>query len=187
MQQQRDLQHLHLLCCHGGHPWLCWQCHTDRHQLPEHHDTGKEQRAPSPPSPPPRPRRLPVSSATSLFSSPSSPHGAIWYQWIVSLHLLCLNQFLLVLRKHYWCVGWICLSPPFSCVFEYNDPNDYFDVSNHEVDRQEDLEYEVRTSRHITMNKCLSARLGSSHICSSTCRCQVVTPSIVQNFNRWVI
>ncbi|XP_067384390.1 PDZ domain-containing protein 4-like isoform X1 [Channa argus] len=28
------------------------------------------------------------------------------------------------------------------CVFEYNDPNDYFDVSNHEVDRQEDLEYE---------------------------------------------
>lgn len=31
-----------------------------------------------------------------------------------------------------------------SCVFEYNDPNDYFDVSNHEVDRQDDLEYEVR-------------------------------------------
>ncbi|XP_054465502.1 PDZ domain-containing protein 4-like [Anoplopoma fimbria] len=28
------------------------------------------------------------------------------------------------------------------CVFEYNDPDDYFDVSNHEVDRQEDLEYE---------------------------------------------
>ncbi|XP_053706184.1 PDZ domain-containing protein 4-like isoform X2 [Synchiropus splendidus] len=28
------------------------------------------------------------------------------------------------------------------CVFEYNDPNDYFDISNHEVDRQEDLEYE---------------------------------------------
>ncbi|AWP09991.1 putative PDZ domain-containing protein 4-like [Scophthalmus maximus] len=28
------------------------------------------------------------------------------------------------------------------CVFEYNDPNDYFDVSNHEVDRQDDLEYE---------------------------------------------
>lgn len=32
-----------------------------------------------------------------------------------------------------------------SCVFEYNDPNDYFDVSHHEVDRQDDLEYEVRT------------------------------------------
>lgn len=32
-----------------------------------------------------------------------------------------------------------------SCVFEYNDPNDYFDISNHEVDRQDDLEYEVRT------------------------------------------
>ncbi|XP_063757457.1 PDZ domain-containing protein 4-like [Eleginops maclovinus] len=28
------------------------------------------------------------------------------------------------------------------CVFEYNDPDDYFDVSNHEVDRQDDLEYE---------------------------------------------
>ncbi|XP_047463108.1 PDZ domain-containing protein 4-like isoform X2 [Mugil cephalus] len=28
------------------------------------------------------------------------------------------------------------------CVFEYNDPNDYFDVSHHEVDRQDDLEYE---------------------------------------------
>ncbi|KAK9514718.1 hypothetical protein VZT92_025412 [Zoarces viviparus] len=28
------------------------------------------------------------------------------------------------------------------CVFEYNDPEDYFDVSNHEVDRQDDLEYE---------------------------------------------
>lgn len=33
---------------------------------------------------------------------------------------------------------------PRSCVFQYNDPNDYFDVSNHEVDRQDDLEYEVR-------------------------------------------
>ena len=31
-----------------------------------------------------------------------------------------------------------------SCVFEYNDPDDYFDVSNHEVDRPDDLEYEVR-------------------------------------------
>eukprot|EP00064_Thunnus_orientalis_P021668 superscaffoldBa00006724_g21835 len=30
----------------------------------------------------------------------------------------------------------------------YNDPNDYFDVSNHEVDRQDDLEYEVRTKYH---------------------------------------
>lgn len=30
-------------------------------------------------------------------------------------------------------------------MFEYNDPDDYFDVSNHEVDRQDDLEYEVRT------------------------------------------
>ncbi|XP_070824423.1 PDZ domain-containing protein 4-like isoform X2 [Chaetodon trifascialis] len=28
------------------------------------------------------------------------------------------------------------------CVFEYNDPDDYFDVSNHEVDRQDDLQYE---------------------------------------------
>ncbi|KAI4824574.1 hypothetical protein KUCAC02_013077 [Chaenocephalus aceratus] len=28
------------------------------------------------------------------------------------------------------------------CVFEYNDPDDYFDVSNHEVDRPDDLEYE---------------------------------------------
>ncbi|XP_062418105.1 PDZ domain-containing protein 4-like isoform X1 [Pungitius pungitius] len=28
------------------------------------------------------------------------------------------------------------------CVFEYNDPDDYFDVSNHQVDRQDDLEYE---------------------------------------------
>ncbi|CAB1453535.1 unnamed protein product [Pleuronectes platessa] len=28
------------------------------------------------------------------------------------------------------------------CVFEYNDPNDYFDASHHEVDRQDDLEYE---------------------------------------------
>ncbi|XP_029362246.1 PDZ domain-containing protein 4-like [Echeneis naucrates] len=28
------------------------------------------------------------------------------------------------------------------CVFEFNDPNDYFDVSHHEVDRQDDLEYE---------------------------------------------
>ncbi|XP_026189012.1 PDZ domain-containing protein 4-like [Mastacembelus armatus] len=28
------------------------------------------------------------------------------------------------------------------CMLEYNDPNDYFDASNHEVDRQEDLEYE---------------------------------------------
>ncbi|KAI3357884.1 hypothetical protein L3Q82_016264, partial [Scortum barcoo] len=28
------------------------------------------------------------------------------------------------------------------CVFEYNDPDDYFDVSKHEVDRQDDLEYE---------------------------------------------
>ncbi|XP_077937628.1 PDZ domain-containing protein 4 isoform X2 [Gasterosteus aculeatus] len=28
------------------------------------------------------------------------------------------------------------------CVFGYNDPDDYFDVSNHEVDRQDDLEYE---------------------------------------------
>ncbi|KAM3871837.1 PDZ domain-containing protein 4-like [Diretmus argenteus] len=28
------------------------------------------------------------------------------------------------------------------CVFEYNDPNDYFDISHHEVDRQDDLEYE---------------------------------------------
>ncbi|XP_074538226.1 PDZ domain-containing protein 4-like isoform X2 [Halichoeres trimaculatus] len=28
------------------------------------------------------------------------------------------------------------------CVFEYNDPDDYFDASNHEVDRQDDLEYE---------------------------------------------
>nr|XP_020474622.1 PDZ domain-containing protein 4-like isoform X2 [Monopterus albus] len=28
------------------------------------------------------------------------------------------------------------------CMFEYNDPNDYFDVSHHEVDRQDDLEYE---------------------------------------------
>lgn len=37
------------------------------------------------------------------------------------------------------------LPPSLSCVFEYNDPDDYFDVSNHEVDRQEDLEYEVRT------------------------------------------
>nr|XP_046253386.1 PDZ domain-containing protein 4-like [Scatophagus argus] len=27
-------------------------------------------------------------------------------------------------------------------VFEYNDSDDYFDVSNHEVDRQDDLEYE---------------------------------------------
>lgn len=33
---------------------------------------------------------------------------------------------------------------PLSCVFEYNDPDDYFDVSNHEVDRPDDLEYEVR-------------------------------------------
>lgn len=29
-------------------------------------------------------------------------------------------------------------------MFDYNDPNDYLDVSNHEVDRQDDLEYEVR-------------------------------------------
>ncbi|KAM7404200.1 hypothetical protein PAMP_011567 [Pampus punctatissimus] len=28
------------------------------------------------------------------------------------------------------------------CVLEYNDPNDYFDSSNHEVDRQDELEYE---------------------------------------------
>lgn len=35
-------------------------------------------------------------------------------------------------------------APPHSCVFEYNDPDDYFDASNHEVDRQDDLEYEVR-------------------------------------------
>ncbi|KAM9342593.1 PDZ domain-containing protein 4-like [Pholidichthys leucotaenia] len=28
------------------------------------------------------------------------------------------------------------------CVLEYSDPNDYFDVSNHEVDKQDDLEYE---------------------------------------------
>ncbi|XP_060890030.1 PDZ domain-containing protein 4-like isoform X2 [Labrus mixtus] len=28
------------------------------------------------------------------------------------------------------------------CVFDYNDPDDYLDVSNHEVDRQDDLEYE---------------------------------------------
>ncbi|XP_041655902.1 PDZ domain-containing protein 4-like [Cheilinus undulatus] len=28
------------------------------------------------------------------------------------------------------------------CVFEYNDPDDYFDVTNHEVDRQDHLEYE---------------------------------------------
>ncbi|KAM6981630.1 PDZ domain-containing protein 4-like isoform 2-T2 [Tautogolabrus adspersus] len=28
------------------------------------------------------------------------------------------------------------------CVFEYNDPNDYLNVSNHEVDRQDHLEYE---------------------------------------------
>lgn len=41
--------------------------------------------------------------------------------------------------------GLTVLPPPCSCVFEYNDPDDYFDVSNHEVDRQEDLEYEVRT------------------------------------------
>lgn len=32
-------------------------------------------------------------------------------------------------------------------MFEYNDPNDYFDVSNHEVDRQDDLEYEVSEKR----------------------------------------
>ncbi|KAF1391072.1 hypothetical protein PFLUV_G00064790 [Perca fluviatilis] len=28
------------------------------------------------------------------------------------------------------------------CVFEFNDPDDYFDVSNHEVDRQDALQYE---------------------------------------------
>lgn len=26
----------------------------------------------------------------------------------------------------------------------YYDPNDYFDISQHEVDRQDELEYEVR-------------------------------------------
>lgn len=26
---------------------------------------------------------------------------------------------------------------------EYSDPNDYFNVANHEVDQQEELEYEV--------------------------------------------
>ncbi len=26
---------------------------------------------------------------------------------------------------------------------EYNDPNDYFNAANHEVDQQEELEYEV--------------------------------------------
>ena len=32
-----------------------------------------------------------------------------------------------------------------SCTYdhEYNDPNDYFDIAHHEVDRQEELEYEV--------------------------------------------
>lgn len=33
-----------------------------------------------------------------------------------------------------------------SCMFDYN-ANDYFDVSNHEVDRQNDLEYEVTAYR----------------------------------------
>nr|XP_029138002.1 PDZ domain-containing protein 4-like isoform X2 [Labrus bergylta] len=28
------------------------------------------------------------------------------------------------------------------CMFDYNDPDDYLDVSNHEVDRQDSLEYE---------------------------------------------
>ncbi|KAK6308609.1 hypothetical protein J4Q44_G00218800 [Coregonus suidteri] len=28
------------------------------------------------------------------------------------------------------------------CTFEYNDPNDYFDIAHHEVDRQVELEYE---------------------------------------------
>lgn len=45
-----------------------------------------------------------------------------------------------------------------SCVFDDNDPDDYFDVSNHEVDRQDDMEYEVRTlkldyqSPHVVKN-----------------------------------
>ncbi|TDH11102.1 hypothetical protein EPR50_G00082350 [Perca flavescens] len=33
------------------------------------------------------------------------------------------------------------------CVFEFNDPDDYFDVSNHEVDRQDALQYEVRNPK----------------------------------------
>lgn len=32
-------------------------------------------------------------------------------------------------------------------MLEYNDPDDYFDVSNHEVDRQDNLEYEVRAAQ----------------------------------------
>lgn len=32
-------------------------------------------------------------------------------------------------------------------MLDYDDPDDYLDVSNHEVDRQDPLEYEVRTWR----------------------------------------
>lgn len=32
-------------------------------------------------------------------------------------------------------------------MLDYDDPDDYLDVSNHEVDRQDPLEYEVRGSR----------------------------------------
>lgn len=37
----------------------------------------------------------------------------------------------------------LLLSPPIDHV--YYDPTDYFDISQHEVDRQDDLEYEVST------------------------------------------
>lgn len=49
-------------------------------------------------------------------------------------------------------------------MFEYNDPDDYFDVSNHEVDRQDDLEYEVRTllDLHETITQLTVKHLSSA-------------------------
>lgn len=134
---QRQRWQLPFLTRTGGYSRLCGQCHADRHQLPQHHGGGQRGAGPPAPSPSPPQRFLP----SPAIPAPPPLAGVIRDQPVVRLHsdLLTFVTFIPCLI--------LIPSSSFlssrSCVLDYDDPDDYLDASNHEVDRQDPLEYEV--------------------------------------------
>lgn len=132
--QRQCRQWLALLAHPGGCPRLRGQRHPDRHQFPQHH--GGRQRKVRPPASPPQ-RLLP----SPAVPAPPPPAGASRDQPVVR----CASDLSSPRNSTDPDPSSVLYSR--SCVLDYDDPDDYLDVSNHEVDRQDPLEYEVRRWR----------------------------------------
>lgn len=141
-----------------GHGRLCRQLHPNRHQLPAYVDSGQEQ---------PASLRSPTPTRSSTIPSTTAATGTISIQWTVSgcsiIGLCSMSN--CQTRTHL--PSWFLSMPFCSHVWHlklpqlpkyyvlhivilsfiepvYYDPTDYFDITQHEVDRQDELEYEVR-------------------------------------------